>query len=81
MNWTVAVERKRSSKEPPCPDLLNTAPVLDTFPDVFQALLRPIRSRTDEDFPRMDIDVTEAGDKYVLKAELPGVEKRTSRSK
>ena len=27
MNWTVAVERKRSSKEPPCPDLLNTAPV------------------------------------------------------
>ena len=49
---------------------------LDTFPDVFQALLRPIRSRTDEDFPRMDIDVTETGDKYVLKAELPGVEKR-----
>lgn len=49
---------------------------LDTFPDVFQALLRPIRSRTDEDFPRMDIDVTEAGDKYVLKAELPGVEKK-----
>ena len=24
----------------------------------------------------MDIDVTEAGDKYVLKAELPGVEKK-----
>ena len=61
--------------------LTQYSPCPSTFPDVFQALLRPIRSRTDEDFPRMDIDVTEAGDKYVLKAELPGVEKRTSRSK
>ena len=61
--------------------LTHTAPVPRYAPDVFQALLRPIRSRTDEDFPRMDIDVTEAGDKYVLKAELPGVEKRTSRNR
>ena len=81
MNWTVAVERKRSSKSHHVPTYSIQPLSLDTFPDVFQALLRPIRSRTDEDFPRMDIDVTEAGDKYVLKAELPGVEKRTSRSK
>ncbi|RSF04482.1 Hsp20/alpha crystallin family protein [Achromobacter aegrifaciens] len=44
--------------------------------DVFQAFLRPIRPNLDEQTPRMDIDVTEAGDKYVLKAEVPGIEKK-----
>ncbi len=44
--------------------------------DVFQAFLRPIRQNLDEQTPRMDIDVTEAGDKYVLKAEVPGIDKK-----
>jgi len=48
----------------------------DPFSDVFQAFLRPIRPQADEQNPRMDIDIAEAGDKYVLKAEVPGIEKK-----
>lgn len=48
----------------------------DPFSDVFQAFLRPIRQQADEQNPRMDIDIAEAGDKYVLKAEVPGIEKK-----
>lgn len=48
----------------------------DPFADVFQAFLRPLRQRADGESPRMDLDVTEDGDKYVLKAELPGVDKK-----
>lgn len=48
----------------------------DPFSDVFQAFLRPMRQRADGELPRMDIDVTEDSDKYVLKAELPGVDKK-----
>ncbi|NMK46463.1 Hsp20/alpha crystallin family protein [Achromobacter sp. Bel] len=48
----------------------------DPFSDVFQAFLRPVRQQADEQNPRMDIDITEVGDKYVLKAEVPGIEKK-----
>ncbi|CAB3901378.1 Hsp20/alpha crystallin family protein [Achromobacter anxifer] len=48
----------------------------EPFADVFQAFLRPIRQNLDDQAPRMDIDVTESGDKYVLKAEVPGVDKK-----
>jgi HSP20 family protein len=48
----------------------------DPVADVFQAFLRPIRSQADERSPRLDIDITEAGDKYVLKAEIPGIDKK-----
>lgn len=48
----------------------------EPFGDVFQAFLRPIRHSLDEQTPRMDIDVTEEGDKYVLKAEVPGIDKK-----
>ena len=78
MNWTVAVERKRSSKEPPCPDLLNTAPCPRYVPRCLPGAAEADPVSHGRDFPRMDIDVTEAGDKYVLKAELPGVEKNIS---
>lgn len=48
----------------------------DPFADVFQAFLRPIRQQGDDQSPRMDIDITEATDKYVLKAEVPGIDKK-----
>lgn len=48
----------------------------DPFSDVFQAFLRPIRQQGDDQSPRMDIDITEAADKYVLKAEVPGIDKK-----
>jgi HSP20 family protein len=48
----------------------------EPFADVFQAFLRPIRHGADDQAPRMDIDVTEEGDKYVLKAEVPGIDKK-----
>lgn len=48
----------------------------DPVADVFQAFLRPLRSQAEEQGPRMDIDITEAGDKYVLKAEVPGIDKK-----
>ncbi|CAB3901392.1 Hsp20/alpha crystallin family protein [Achromobacter mucicolens] len=48
----------------------------EPFADVFQAFLRPIRQNGEDQAPRMDIDVTEAGDKYVLKADVPGIDKK-----
>jgi len=48
----------------------------DPFADVFQAFLRPVRQNSQEQTPRMDIDVTEAGDAYVLKADVPGIDKK-----
>lgn len=47
----------------------------EPFADVFQGFLRPIRGLVDDDAPRMDVDLTEAEDKYLLKAEIPGVKK------
>ncbi|CAB3739046.1 MULTISPECIES: Hsp20/alpha crystallin family protein [Achromobacter] len=48
----------------------------EPFSDVFHAFLRPVRQSLEEQAPRMDIDVTDAGDKYVLKAEVPGIDKK-----
>lgn len=48
----------------------------EPFADVFQAFLRPIRQNADDQAPRMDIDVIEEGDKYVLRAEVPGIDKK-----
>ncbi len=50
-------------------------PSSDPFSDVFQAFLRPIRQRAEEDAPRMDIDITEGPDAYILKADAPGFSK------
>ncbi|TAM86799.1 MAG: Hsp20/alpha crystallin family protein [Candidimonas sp.] len=59
------------------PRLIRYSPFsAEPFADVFQAFLRPIRSDLDDQAPRMDIDVTEVGDKYVLKAEVPGIDKK-----
>ncbi|CAM3657965.1 SHSP domain-containing protein [Bordetella sputigena] len=42
--------------------------------DAFEGFLRPIRGMV-EDGPRMDLDITESDNEYVLQAEIPGVEK------
>ena len=47
----------------------------ESLPDVFQALLRPVRQGTEDGVTGMDIDITEADNEYVLKAEIPGVSK------
>ncbi|MBV2179864.1 MAG: Hsp20/alpha crystallin family protein [Castellaniella sp.] len=47
----------------------------ESLPDVFQALLRPIRSQMEDGVAGMDLDITEADHEYVLKAEIPGVSK------
>ena len=47
----------------------------DSFPDVFHAFLRPVHQRAEDGTAGMDIDITEAGNEYILKAEIPGVSK------
>lgn len=42
--------------------------------DAFEGFLRPIRGFV-EDGPRMDLDITENDNEYILQAEIPGVEK------
>lgn len=46
----------------------------EPFADAFEGFLRPIRGFV-EDGPRMDIDITENDNEYILQAEMPGLEK------
>lgn len=47
----------------------------ESLPDVFHALLRPVRQGTEDGAAGMDIDITEDDNAYVVKAEIPGVSK------
>src|ERR1700739_4936982 len=51
---------------------------MDPIPDLFQGLFRPMRSilsQEDTQLASMKIDVTESDSAYMVKAELPGVDK------
>ncbi|WP_233887089.1 Hsp20/alpha crystallin family protein [Paraburkholderia flagellata] len=52
---------------------------MELAPDLFQGLFRPLRGMlaADEDeVPSMKIDVSESGNAYTVKAEMPGVDKK-----
>jgi HSP20 family protein len=52
---------------------------MDPVPDLFQGLFRPMRSILSQqgaDVVSMKIDVTESDGSYMVKAELPGIDKK-----
>ncbi|MFC0397321.1 Hsp20/alpha crystallin family protein [Paraburkholderia rhizosphaerae] len=52
---------------------------MDPIPDLFQGLFRPMRSilsQQDTELATMKIDVSENDSAYMVKAELPGIDKK-----
>jgi len=47
----------------------------ESIPELFHAFLRSVRQQTENGVATMDIDIIEADNEYVLKAEIPDISK------